>query len=232
MSDQAFEALAKYDWGKDRNALKPIDQAVIDTHGDAAARKQLETRLAALLETDASRAAKDYVCRALRVVGTAVSVPLLAKLLPLADHSHMARYALERIPAPQAGQAMREALPKLSNELKVGVISSLGARQDDASSATLGKLVGDADAAVGRSAAFALGAIRSPEAAKALSGAKAKQPQVKAAIADASLSCAESLLAGGKKSEALKLYKGLSGKEQPKHVRLAATRGVLACAGK
>ncbi len=34
----------------------PIDDAVVATHGDAAARKELETRLAAVLKTGASRA--------------------------------------------------------------------------------------------------------------------------------------------------------------------------------
>ncbi len=37
------------------------------------------------------------------VIGTAESVPALAALLPDKDLSHMARYALERIPAPGSG---------------------------------------------------------------------------------------------------------------------------------
>ena len=51
MLDQAFDALKTYDWGTDRNVLKPIDEAVVATHGDAAARQELETRLAAVLKT-------------------------------------------------------------------------------------------------------------------------------------------------------------------------------------
>jgi len=51
MLDQAFEALKTYDWGKDLNALKPIDEAAITTRDDAAARKELETRLAAMPRT-------------------------------------------------------------------------------------------------------------------------------------------------------------------------------------
>ena len=143
----------------------------------------------------------------------------------------MARYALERIPAPEAGKAMRDALPKLSAELQVGVISSLGVRQDAESVGTLAGLIGAADAAVARSAAFALGAIRSPEAAQALDKAKATT-DAKSAVTDASLSCAESLLADGKSGDALAIYKRVAAEDQPKHVRLAATRGMLACAGK
>ncbi len=231
MLDQAFEALNSYDWGTDRSALNPIDEAVVATHGDAAARLELENRLAAVLKTDVSRDAKDFVCRKLMVIGTAASVPALAELLPQDEHSHLARYALERIPAPEAAQAMRDALPKLSGVLKVGVIGSLGVRQDVASVPALSAMLGEADAAVASAAAFALGAIRTPEAAKALAKVKPAGGDLKLAATDASLACAEELLTDGKKVEALTIYKGLASADQPKHVRLAATRGMLACAG-
>ncbi len=119
--DKAFEALKTYDWGTDRKTMNPIDDAVVATYGDAAARKALEKRLAAVLGSGASRSAKDYVCRTLKTIGTAESVPALAALLPDKDLSHMARYALERIPAPEAAAAMRDALPGLSGALKAGV---------------------------------------------------------------------------------------------------------------
>ncbi len=143
----------------------------------------------------------------------------------------MARYALERIPAPEAAKAMRDALSSVSAELKVGIISSLGTRQDETSVATLGKLIGDQDVAVARAAAHALGAIRSPAAADALTGSK-PSGDVQSATTDASFACAEALLSDGKQTAALSVYKGLAGADQPKHVRLAATRGMLACAGK
>ena len=37
--DKAFEALKTYDWGQDHDVLKPIDDAVVATHGNAAARR-------------------------------------------------------------------------------------------------------------------------------------------------------------------------------------------------
>lgn len=232
MLDEAFEALKTYDWGADPKVLSPIDEAIVATHGDAAARKELEARLAAVLKTDVSRDAKDVVCRKLTVIGTAASVPVLAELLPNKDLSHMARYALERIPAPEAAQALRDALPKIDNALKVGVMGSLGARQDVASVPALAALLNDGDATVARSATLALGAIRAPEAARALRDAKPASDAMKIAVTDASLACAEGLLAAGKKGEAMAIYKRFTGEDQPKHVRLAATRGMLACAGK
>ena len=231
MLDQAFETLKTYDWGADRNALNPIDETVVATQGDAAARLELENRLAAVLKTDVPRDAKDFVCRKLMVIGTAASVPALAELLPQEENSHMARYALERITTPEAAQALRDAVPKLSGNLKIGAIGSLGVRQDGASVKPLTALLSDADAAVARAAAIALGAIRSAKAAKALQGADSVNAEVKLAVVDASLMCAEGLLASGEKAEALAIYKGLLGGDQPKHVKLAVTRGMLACAG-
>ncbi|MBL7042117.1 MAG: hypothetical protein ISR77_26010, partial [Pirellulaceae bacterium] len=104
--DTAFEALKTYDWGAERNTLDPIDAAVVATQGDAAARKELETRLLDVLKGGISRSAQDYVLRTLKTIGTAESVPALAAMLSDEDLSHMARYALERIPAAEAAAAM------------------------------------------------------------------------------------------------------------------------------
>jgi HEAT repeat protein len=231
--NKAFETLKTYDWGTDRGTLKAIDDAVIATHGNAAARKDLEKRLAAVLMTGASRAAKDFACRKLTVIGTAESVPALAGLLTDKDQSHMARYALERIPAPEAAQALREALPRVSGAPKAGVIGSLGVRRDAASVDALASSLHDTDKVVACAAACSLGNIGTPEAGKILSAFAAKAPEdVKTAAVDACLVCAERLLADGKKVDAAALYKLLAGPQHPKHVRLAAARGLLAVAGK
>ena len=232
MLDQAFEALKTYDWGVERNVLNPINEAVISSRNDAAARKELESRLVAALKTPISRDAKDFVCRKLMHIGSVASIPTLAELLSDKDLSHMARFALERNPTPEAAQAIRDALPKITGPLKLGIISSLGQRKDSASVPLLAKLLMDTDPAIVRSAALALGSIRTSESAKALSNAKPTSPETQLAVVDASLSCAEALLAAGNKADAIAIYKSLLGEGQPKQVRVAATRGMLACAGK
>ena len=232
MLDQAFEALKTYDWGAERNALEPINEAVIATRTDAVQQAALETRLATVLKTSISRDAKDFVCRKLMQIGTAASVPTLAELLADKDLSHMARFALERNTSPEAAQALRDALPKLAGLLKVGVISSLGQRKDAASVSLLATCLSDADQAIARSAAIALGSIRTQESIKALSAAKSDEAETQIAVADAKLACAEGLLASGNRDEALTVYKSLLADTYPKHVRSAATRGMLACADK
>ena len=229
--DSAFEALKTYDWGMDREAVSPIDDAAIASLRNPAARKALETRLAAVLKSNAPRDAKDVVCRALRKMGTAASVPTLAALLADKDLSHMARYALERIQAPAAGAALRGVLPKVSGALKVGMISSLGARADAASAPALIGLLGDADATVVIAAATALGEIATAKAATALVAAAEKAPAAaKPAVIDGALRAAEQLAAAGKKADAMVVYKAFS-KSAVKHVKLAAMRGLLGTTG-
>jgi len=229
--DNAFNTLKTYDWGADREALKPIDQASIASQGDAAARKMLEKRLVDALAGGISRSAQDYVCRKLRVVGTAQSVKALAALLPAEETSHIARYALERIPDEKAVEALRAALPKVGSKLKPGIIGSLGVRRDKRSIGAISKLLGDSDVQVARAATHSLGLIGTPAAAKELSTFAKKAPaNLKIPVADACLVCAEQLLADGEKSEAAALYQGLQGDNQPTHVKVAAMKGMLAAA--
>jgi hypothetical protein len=93
-------------------------------------------------------------------------------------------------------------------------------------------LLGDANQPTAAAAAAALGAIGTTDAAKALNDFRATTPAgLKLAAADASLLCAERLRAEGKKAEAVAIYKALSTGDQPKHVKMAATRGMLSAAG-
>ena len=129
MLDQALEALKTYEWGVDPKAVKSIQDAVVASHGDAAARKKLESTLAKVLGTDIPRAAKDIVCRALKTIGTAHSVPTLAKLLHDEELSHMARHALETNDAPEAVKALVGAIDKAPKKLRSASSPRSGRRE-------------------------------------------------------------------------------------------------------
>jgi HEAT repeat protein len=232
MLADAFEALKKFDWGTNLGALSPIEDAVIAAHGDTAASQDLENRLITALKGDLSRDGHGYVCRKLTIVGTAACVPALAGQLGNKDQSHMARYALERINAPEAGAALRESLGTVNGNQKIGVISSLGSRRETTAVAPLGKLLRADDPAIARAAALALGSIATAEAAAALQAALPTANGDRQFVIDALLSCAEALLRSDKPAEATALYSSLSGEQQPRLVRLAATRGLLACGRK
>ena len=231
--DKSLETLKTYDWGDDRNALNPIDEAIVAAQGNAAALRPLEKSLVEILAGGISRSAQDYVCRKLRTMGTARSVEALAALLADEDTSHIARYALERIPHEKAAKAMRDALPKVSNKLKPGIIGSLGVRRDKKSIMALSKLLGDSDILVAKAAAQSLGLIGNSAAVKELSKfAKKASANMKLPVADACMVCAEQLLADGEKSKAVALYKELTGDDQPAQVKAAAMKGVITAATK
>jgi len=231
--DKALDTLKTYDWGADRNALNPIDQAIVAAQGNAVALKPLEKSLVDILAGGISRSAQDYVCRKLRVIGTARSVEVLAALLADEKTSHIARYALERISDEKAAKALRDALPKVGSKLKPGIIGSLGTRRDKKSIKAISKFLGDSDIHIARAAAQSLGLIGTSAAAKELSNfAKKASAGMKMPVADACLACAERLLADGKKSEAVALYKEIKEDDQTAHIKAAAMKGILTAATK
>ena len=232
MLDQAFESLKKFDWGTPLSEVSGIEDAVVASHTDAGLCKDLEGRLIAALSSGISNDAKGYVCRKLAQIGSPAAVPALAALLPDEANAHLARQALERIPGAEAAQALRDAVGKLSGKLKIGVIGSLGARREASAVPTLAGLLGDADPAIARSAALALQAISSAEAARVLETAIQAGTGDKLLLADALLTCAEAFLASGKSTEASAIYESLAGDGHPRLVRLAADRGLLACLSK
>lgn len=235
--DQAFAALKTFDYGGDAAALAPIDRAAVAAHSDSAVREDLERRLAASLGDTIPPAAVEYVCRKLSRIGTAASVPSLTPLLADPKRSHLARIALERISAPEAGAAIRAAVANVQGDLAIGMISSLAGRRDAAAVPLLASLLAAAPPTA-VAAADALGRIGSDEAIKALdafaAGGDAATPvAVRAAVVDARLCSAEALLDGGRAAEALAIYRSLAtaaaGKPTDKWIELAATRGIVAC---
>lgn len=231
--DAPFAALATFDWGGDAKALAPIDAAVVAAHGDAALTAELEKRLAAVLGSQAPRAAKHYACRKLSLIGTAASVPAVAALLADKDLSHMARFALERYAAPESVEALRKALGGVTGNLTIGMLSSLAAKRDAASIPAMAALV-TGDSAVSAAAAEALGIVATPEAAAALAAAKVTGAAAEAVV-DARLACAESLLKAGRKADARSIYEAVSkavGDAPTTHrgraVRMACQKGLFA----
>jgi hypothetical protein len=222
--DGAFDALKTFKPGDDAAVLEPIDQAVHGVHGNAAARADLEKRLAGCLATSYSSVARSFVCRELAIIGSAACVPALAALVAEDELSVFARNALERIPGPEADKALRDAIAQAKGRTKVGIINSVGVRRDARSVPILAKAVNE-EPQVAAAAAKALGEIGTIESARALDAFRAKGANdLRLAVADAMLICAERLVASGERSQAVKLLEALTDDSQPAHVRHAAKR--------
>jgi HEAT repeat protein len=228
LSNELLEKIKTYDWGQSRLALTEATDAIKNAHGNTTETANIEKSLIGVLESDASRAGKQFVCRKLSIIGTELSVPVLAKMLTDEETSDMARFALERIPGEAADAALRDALPKANGKPKVGIIDSLGQRHDKQAVETLNKLVGDSDETVADAAAAALGKIADEQATQALAEAKEKtNGKLQMRVMDSYLLCADKLVADGKKTQALTIYKELSKRQMPESIRAAATKGMI-----
>ncbi len=188
-----------------------------------------EQQLIGVLQSNSSLQQKDAACARLKHIGTARSVPALALLLTDENLSHSARYALESMPAAEAGAALIMALTKTSGLLQVGLINSLGFRRETAAVPSLEQLLRDPEAASAMAAAVALGRIG---ALKSLQAAfpSAKAP-VRAAIVDGLLRCANQLLADEQHEAAAGVFRQLAVAREPDRIRTAAYRGLIRSAG-
>ena len=187
-----------------------------------------EQELITILQSSAGAVEKCAACQQLRIYGTVQSVPALAALLGEERVGHAARYALEGIPGPEATAALREALAKTSGLIKAGLINSLGWRRDAESVTLLVPLISNADAAIAKESASALGRIGGEKAIAALIAARENSnPAVRLAVAEALLGCAENRLSAGDDSGAAALYGDLFGADVPTAIRNAAWRGLV-----
>jgi HEAT repeat protein len=191
-----------------------------------------EEKLWAVLTSHAAAGEKCNACRELQTIATEKSIPVLAGLLTDAEISHTARVALETMPYPAAGAALREAAGKTSGLVKSGILDSLGQRRDAQSLPLLAAALEDKDVQVVAAAAIALGRIGTSDAAQALTAARAKAPgKSQILICDGLLVCADRLLVAGQREAALKIYAVLSQPGQPAAVRAGALRGQMRAVG-
>lgn len=171
---------------------------------------------------------KAKACQRLGELGAKEAIPAMVVLLSDEHLSTYARYGLEPIDDPAVDDALRTALSKQKGIFLVGVINSIGKRRDAKAAPALAKLMYHPDANVARAAIAAVGSIGGPSAVKELQAAFAKTSgMTKMAVADASLVCAERLLADGKRDQALALYASLSGPDVPRAARHAAMHGII-----
>jgi len=226
--DDALKYLGQYEWGQSVAPLAPIKKAIAASKPGDQLRTRLETALIGILASNASRGAKDVACRKLSRIGTDDCVPVLGALLPDAELSDTARYALERIEGDCAGRALREALPKTIGKQQIGVVNSLGMRCDAASVGAISALLASKDTALVSSALAALGRIGTEGCAGPLLAfeATAKAP-LKGVCANALLSLAEARQAAGDAATATRIYKQLDAENNPVHVRTGAFRGLV-----
>ena len=218
-------------WGK-RGLIALAVLVLSGTSAGRAAAQSAEERLREVLASPASVADKCNACRELQATGTEMSVPALEALLTDPAISHTARMALEVMPYPAAGAALRAAAGKTSGLTRSGIIDSLGERRDTEAVPLLAAALTDSDAQVRAAAATALGKIGTADAAEALAAAHAKAAaDDRTACGLALVRCADRLCQADQRDKAATFYANLSQPGEDRVVRLAAHRGRLQSAG-
>lgn len=226
--DAAFSALEKLELGQDLAPFLPIRQAVATARIDDKVRADIELRLVAVLQSEATDLAKDYACRELAVVGSDASVPALAALLPVPRNAYMARYALEGIASPAVRQSLREMLVKVEVPQKLGIVISLGRLADTEAVSVLAPLLDQEDEGLRKATLVALGRIGTGAAADVLQAFAAKAPEpLRVTLVDAQLGAAEALCRRGEHAAAATVCQSLLNADAER-VRAAALRCLIA----
>ncbi len=225
--DQATQKLTSYKFGDRKVDLDQIENLVSAASADTRARPQVEQRLLNLLAEATSYDSKQFICRQLRTIGTAKSVESLEPLLTDPEMSHMARFALGRIEAPEASQALLRALGKTQGNLQAGIINTLAQRHDSLAAPEIANLVSSPTPEVGIAAIKALGRLGGEGAAKALTQARSSASEsARIEIDNALLTCAETFVRDGKMSRAEEIYRNFYTGEYPIQFRIAGFRGL------
>lgn len=187
-----------------------------------------------LIETlhSGAPAEKALACKQLAFHGSKAAVPELAKLLADEQLSSWSRIALEAIPDPSTDAALIEAAKSLKGKLLVGTINSIGVRRAAGAVDVLAGRIKDSDDEVASASAVALGRIGNEQAIVSLRDAfDGASPNVRSAIAEAGILCAERLLAEGDKEQAAGIYDEIRTADVPKQRVLEATRGAIVARG-
>lgn len=217
--------IVSWDFDKNRQALAAIEE---DIRAAAPARmRQIEAAMVkAMTDPQCTQAGKQWICRMLRQIGTARSVPALAALLTDEKLSHMARFALQDMPAPEAGRALIEALDRTDGDLKIGIVSSLGLRGEEAAAAKIAPLMKSENRMMARAAITALSHFSNHETGQALIET-VLPPDLEDLRNDAILTCTDAMLNKGHVDFATDIYRRMTAETYPVFIRLAAYRGLV-----
>ena len=230
--EDILKDLQAYDFGSGVGALTRLRAYVFAHKDDPQARRETEAGLLRFVQSSPAPGGLMAACRALRLIGGPDSVPVLSELVLKTETTDAARFALERIPAREAGQALLAALDKSKGDIRRGVIFSLGERKSAAAVPALGRLASGKDVLLASDALKALGKVGGPDAVRALIAAFGKAgPQLKFESASALLLAAEGNMKAGEKAGAAGIYDKLVTANLPPVMRQAAFKGKIATAG-
>ncbi len=229
----SIDTLKSYKYGNSGGVdLRWVETQIGMASKDSSIRGQIEQELIEALAAAKTNDAKQFLCRQLRTIGTAKAVPQLESMLTDPEISHMARYALGRIEAPEAGVALHRALGKTSGKLKAGIINTLVKANYGRALGDFMKLIGNSDKDVAIAAVRATGHFPCNSSVGKLRRARrSADKDIQVEIDAALLASAEIFLANGTKKRSAAIYEDFYSGKYPGHLRVAGLRGFVAARG-
>lgn len=225
--EAAVRAVSDYDFHLPRTKLVELERLINSTYGDRAARSRIETAMAGLLGSQATVAAKQFICKKLWIMGSDLSVPALETLLQGPDPvlAEAACYALRSSESGLAAAALRKALSRSRGVARVAIINVLGDRQDALSAQQLTALAADPDPLVSDAAIAALGKIASNQSVTALTQMhrSSSNPTRRLHCAHALLQAGQQLAKRGDSAAARTIWSQLNKDTEPVQIRRGAS---------
>jgi HEAT repeat protein len=219
---------ATYVHGQSEQDLRALEDLTRQSIANRALRKSVEGGLIRLLGAESTFEARRFACKQLGIIGSTDALPAFGKLLGSDETVGIACLGLTTYPAGNADELLREALSRTRGTSRIQIVNTLGDRRDQKAVKVLTELVGETDAAAANAAISALGKIGDKDARKALARIRDMQkPEMKAALAEASLRCAEMASASGDLKGAVEDYESLLAADNATFTRRAALEGLL-----
>jgi hypothetical protein len=127
-SPDAWVDLDKLQYGGDYSLAHVIENQVL-TAPPSTYPKLEKDLLDVIDDGEVTDAAKDFVCRQLRIVGSVKCAAVLAPLLASPKLSHAARLALETIQGEAVDKVLRDALERTGGKIREGLLGTINFRQ-------------------------------------------------------------------------------------------------------
>jgi len=229
----SIDTLKSYKYGNTGGVdLRWVETQIAMASKDSGIRGQIEQKLIEALAVATTNDAKQFLCRQLRTIGTEKAVPQLESMLTDPEISHMARYALGRIDAPDVGPALHRALKSTSGKIKAGIINTLVEVNYSKALGDFMRLIGDSDKNVAIAAIRATGHFPCNSSVGALRKARrSASKDIQIEIDAALLTSAEVFLANGDKKRSAAIYEDFYSGNYPGHLRIAGLRGLAISQG-
>ncbi len=129
-ADEILLLVKDYEYGQNREHLSQFSNLVRNAYDFQQDLAIIEKSMLNLLNSEATFAAKQFICQELSIIGTRESVPVLGGMLNNEKEAGIALYALERIPGSEVDKVLREAISESEGMAKIGIINTIGRRRD------------------------------------------------------------------------------------------------------